>query len=144
MNFPSLCHLSGPSGKRNELIIYQQETEMGSLAVSLCAQPHSLISMLTALVSSRARYKLWRHLCLSMGYPLEAGSPGAFLEWSGCLLARGWLNSEVPPGNPVYLLGVGWKRAWGWRKGWLLLSGGAGWCVLVQVTVVSHGSAAGR
>lgn len=42
---------------------------MGSLAVSLCAQPlHLLISVLTALVSSRARVKLWRHLCLSMGY----------------------------------------------------------------------------
>lgn len=96
---------------------------MGSLAVSLCAQPlRSLISMLTALVSSRARVKLRRRLCLSMGSPAQSGEPRCLPGWSGCLLAGVWLNSEVPPGNPVYLLGMGWKRAWGWRQGWLFLS----------------------
>ena len=76
---------------------------MGSLAISLCAQPlRSLISMLTALVSSRARVKLRRRLCLSMGYSAQSGEPRCLPGWSGCLLAGVWLNSEVPPGNPVY------------------------------------------
>ena len=109
---------------------------MDSLVVSLCAQPlHSLISMLTALVSSRARVMLRRHLCLSMGYPAQSGEPRCLPGWSGCLLARGWLNSDVPPGNPVCLLwGDGNGPGDGGRDG-RYCPGGTGWCVRVQVTL---------
>ena len=107
---------------------------MDSLVVSLCAHPlRSLISMLTALVSSRARVMLRRRLCLSMGYPAQSGEPRCLPGWSGCLLARGWLNSDVPPGNPVCLLGGDGNGPGDGGRDGRYCPGGTGWCVRVQV-----------
>lgn len=120
------CELSqsvsslAPVERRNELIIHQQETEMGSLAnPSLCAQPlHSLISMLTALVSSRARVKLWRHLCAS-AWALSGVERGAQVpSWSGwvpsCKRLAEFRSSSwepcVPPGGGMEV-GLGMEEA---------------------------------
>ena len=89
---------------------------MEALIVSQCAQPLlSIISMLTASVLSRARVMLRGRLWLSLWHPAQSREPWCLPGWGRGLLARGWLNSEVPPGNPVCLLGGGaeWKRAGG-------------------------------
>lgn len=85
---------------------------MESLIVSQCAQPLlSIISMLTASVLSRARAMLRGRLWLSLWHPAQSREPWCLPGWSRGLLARGWLNAEVSPGNPVCLLGLGGRRA---------------------------------
>lgn len=50
----------------------------------------------------------------------------SWVEWNA-FLQEGWLNSETS-WEPCTSWGWDGERAWGWRKGWLLLSR---WCWLV-------------
>lgn len=110
---------------------------MESLIVSQCAQPLcSLISMLTASPSSRARAMLQGHLWLSLWHPHKAGDRSllpSWVAWGAALQEAGCLPKFLQ-GTPMGLL-VGEVRMatgqrWGRWGGGRERPGRAGRCVL--------------
>lgn len=93
---------------------------MESLIVSQCAQPlHSLISMLTASPSSRARAMLQGHLWLSLWHPHKAGDRSllpSWVAWGAALQEAGCLPKFLQ-GTPMGLLVGEVRMATGQRWG---------------------------
>lgn len=68
-----------------------------------------LITMLIASVLSRARATLWGHCGSARGIRHRVESPGAFLGgWRGA--CKRLVNSKVPSGIPLCLLGGGGEK----------------------------------